>query len=42
VVDAKDDGAAAFYRGFGFRPFPDRPLRLFMPASVAAAALERA
>lgn len=42
VVDAKDERAAEFYRGFGFRPFPSRPLRLFMPISVAAAALERA
>lgn len=41
VVDAKDDGAADFYKRFGFRPFPSRPARLFMPASVAAAALDR-
>lgn len=41
VVDAKDQRAAEFYRGFGFRPFPNRPLRLFMPTSVAVAALER-
>lgn len=41
VVDAKDERAADFYRGFGFRPFPSRPLRLFLLTSVAAAALER-
>jgi ribosomal protein S18 acetylase RimI-like enzyme len=41
VVDAKDDAAADFYRGFGFRPFPSRPLRLFLPTSVAAEALQR-
>jgi len=41
VVDAKDETAADFYRGFGFRPFPSRPLRLFLPTSVAAAAFER-
>ncbi|MFL6795900.1 MAG: GNAT family N-acetyltransferase [Xanthobacteraceae bacterium] len=42
VVDATDDRAAAFYRGFGFRPFPSRPLRLFMPTSDAAEAISRA
>jgi ribosomal protein S18 acetylase RimI-like enzyme len=39
IVDAKDDRAACFYKGFGFSPFPSRPLRLFMPISDAAAAL---
>jgi len=42
VVDAKDERAAAFYEGYGFERFPTRPLRLFLPASTAAAALERA
>lgn len=41
VVDAKDEAAAEFYRRFGFRAFPTRPLRLLMPTSVAAAALDR-
>lgn len=41
VVDAKDERAAESYRGFGFRSFPNRPFRLFMLTSVAAAALER-
>lgn len=39
VVDAKDERAASFYRDFGFRPFPSRPLRHFLPTSVAIAAL---
>lgn len=42
VVDAKDENSAAFYRDFGFAPFPSRPLRLFIPASEAAEALSRA
>jgi len=42
VVDAIDERAAAFYRDFGFEPFPSRPLRLFMPASEAAEAVTRA
>jgi len=42
VVDAIDERAAAFYRDFGFQPFPSRPLRLFMPASEAAEAIARA
>lgn len=42
VVDAKDEDAAAFYERYGFQRFPSRPLRLFLPASTAAAALEQA
>ena len=42
VVDAMDEKAAVFYRNFGFTPFPNRPLRLFMPASEAAEAVSRA
>ena len=35
VVDAKDAHARRFYEGSGFMPFPDTPLRLFLPlASV--------
>jgi len=41
VVDAKDERAATFYEGFGFRRFPLRPSRLFLLASSAASALER-
>lgn len=39
VVDAKDERASEFYRTFGFQPFPERPRRLFLPTSVAIAAL---
>lgn len=41
IVDAKDERAATFYEGFGFRRFPLRPKRLFLLASSAATALER-
>ncbi|MGH8672781.1 MAG: GNAT family N-acetyltransferase [Burkholderiales bacterium] len=42
VVDAKHEKAAAFYREYGFQPFPTRRLRLFMPIATARKALERA
>ena len=42
VVDALDERAAAFYRDFGFLPFPSRPLRLFISVSDALEALARA
>jgi GNAT superfamily N-acetyltransferase len=42
IVEAIDENAAAFYRDFGFEPFPTRPLRLFMPATAAAEAVSRA
>ncbi|MGA8172478.1 MAG: GNAT family N-acetyltransferase [Methylocystis sp.] len=42
IVEAKDEQAAAFYRGFGFAPFPNRPLRLFMPMADAVEAMARA
>src|SRR6202035_2589275 len=35
VVDAKDAHARAFYEGFGFRPFPLHPNRLFLLTSSA-------
>jgi ribosomal protein S18 acetylase RimI-like enzyme len=41
VVDAKDHAAAAFYRRFGFQPFPLQPRRLFLLTSTALAALDR-
>lgn len=41
VVDAKDDRAVAFYRAFGFNPFPSRPNRLFLLTSTVVAALDR-
>src|SRR3972149_654332 len=31
VVDAKDEGSAAFYLHHGFIPLPDSPLTLFLP-----------
>ena len=31
IADAKDEKARAFYQRYGFKPFADRPLRLFMP-----------
>jgi ribosomal protein S18 acetylase RimI-like enzyme len=37
VVDAKNDRAAKFYRGFGFRAFPLRPSRLYLPTATAVA-----
>ena len=40
MVDAKNERAATFYEGFGFRRFPMRSDRLFLLASSAAAALE--
>jgi GNAT superfamily N-acetyltransferase len=42
VVDAKDERAADFYRGFGFQPFPSRPRRLFLPVASATTAFETA
>lgn len=38
VVDSIGESANAFYRHFGFAPFPGRPSRLFMLTSVAEAA----
>ena len=42
VVEAMDQRAAAFYRDFGFAPFSNRALRLFMPMIEAAEAVSRA
>lgn len=41
VVDAKNAAAAAFYKEFGFTPFPLHPDRLFLLTSSAAAAIEK-
>lgn len=41
LVDAKDARASAFYEGFGFRPFPLHPRRLFLLTATAAAAFEK-
>jgi len=37
VVDAKDEGAAAFYRYHGFISLPNSPLTLFLPLATATA-----
>ena len=34
VVDALNTTAAGFYQQFGFIPFPEKPLRLFLPLNV--------
>lgn len=34
VVDAKDEGAARYYQYFGFAPWQDDPLKLYMPAQA--------
>ena len=31
IVDAKDENARRFYAREGFRPFPDLPMKLFLP-----------
>ena len=41
VVDAKDKRAVDFYRAFGFRSFPLREQRLFLPTATAAAGVAR-
>ncbi|MGI4813552.1 MAG: GNAT family N-acetyltransferase [Janthinobacterium lividum] len=35
LVDAKDEGAAAFYRHHGFITLSDTPLTLFLPLATA-------
>jgi len=42
VVDAKNARAAAFYKGFGFQPFPLRPQRLFLTTATAVAGWQKA
>jgi predicted GNAT family N-acyltransferase len=34
IVDAKDDGAAAFYKKYGFIELPKTPKRLFLPMAT--------
>lgn len=34
VVDALNATAAAFYQQFGFIPFPEKPLKLFLPLTA--------
>ncbi|WP_374575958.1 N-acetyltransferase [Phenylobacterium sp.] len=42
LVNAEDEAARVFYAAFGFKPFPDRPNRLFLLTSTVAAAAELA
>lgn len=35
IVDAKDEGAAAFYRHYGFVPCADAPSTLYLPLGLA-------
>ena len=35
IVDAKDDGALAFYRHLGFMPLASRPMSLFLTIATA-------
>jgi ribosomal protein S18 acetylase RimI-like enzyme len=43
LVDAKNDGAVAFYQRYGFRPLISQPRTLFLPLAVAQRTLlERA
>jgi GNAT superfamily N-acetyltransferase len=37
LVDAKDEGAAAFYRRHDFQHLPDHPRRMFLPMAEVAA-----
>ena len=36
IVDAKDEGAQAFYEHYGFTPFAGRPLTLYLPLGPAS------
>jgi hypothetical protein len=36
IVDANDATGVALYLRYGFRPFPDQPLRLFLPMKTIA------
>ena len=40
VVDAKDEGAASFYRHFGFVALPGQPGRLLLSAKAFPAAAD--
>jgi ribosomal protein S18 acetylase RimI-like enzyme len=42
IVDAKDDGAVAFYEHLQFRRFVSRPMTLFLPLAIALQALNKA
>lgn len=40
LVDAKNEGAVAFYRHFGFTRFASRPMSLFLPVATALKLLQ--
>ncbi len=42
LVDALDERAAQFYRRFGFRPFEEQPLTLYVPMAELPTVLETA
>lgn len=42
AIDAKDERAAAWYRGFGAMELIDDPLKLVLPLATIAEAIERA
>jgi ribosomal protein S18 acetylase RimI-like enzyme len=42
IVDAKDDGAVAFYEHLQFRRFLSKPMTLFLPLAIALKALNKA
>ena len=42
IVDAKDDGAVAFYEHLQFRRFLSKPMTLFLPLAIALQALNKA
>lgn len=37
IVDAKDDGTAAFYARYGFEPLPEHERRMYLPMGQVAA-----
>jgi GNAT superfamily N-acetyltransferase len=41
LIDATDERGSAFYKRFGFLPFPSRPSRFFLLVETAAKALDR-
>jgi GNAT superfamily N-acetyltransferase len=41
IVDAKDERAKSFYERFGFKPFPNRPSRLFLTMKTLREMLQR-
>jgi hypothetical protein len=41
AIDAKDDGAAAWYQRFGALPLLDDPWKLVLPLATIAAASKR-